>query len=217
MRSNRQRQTVRPQCELLAAPYPKNLEAKSTAEDPCYRRQEGHYEDIYASDTHPQEKRPFSLTLTMPHIHELYDFVVAFYIVHDQEVLLVNHPRYKKWIAPGGHVELNENPDEALYREIKEETGLEVEILSEKPNFKSQGHLPLLTPAYMDVHDANPPHRHISLTYFARSTSGDSVKSDEHTDMKWFADTELEAPEYELSAPIKFYARKAIERASLDQ
>lgn len=46
----------------------------------------------------------------MPHINELYDFTVGIIIVHNQRVLFVNHPRYKKWLHPGGHIELNETP-----------------------------------------------------------------------------------------------------------
>ena len=70
----------------------------------------------------------------MPHIHEKYDFVITVYIVYDKKVLLVHHPRYGKWIPMGGHIELDEDPEEALFREIQEETGLEVEIVAEKPS-----------------------------------------------------------------------------------
>lgn len=44
----------------------------------------------------------------MPHIHELYDFTITVFIVHDGRVLLVNHPKYDKWIPMGGHIELDE-------------------------------------------------------------------------------------------------------------
>ena len=72
----------------------------------------------------------------MPHLHELYDFVVSAFIVHDDKVLLVHHPKYDKWIPMGGHVELDEDPETALFREIEEETGLEVSILSSKPTLE---------------------------------------------------------------------------------
>lgn len=67
----------------------------------------------------------------MPHIHDKYDFVITVFIVYKDKVLLVHHPRYDKWIPMGGHIELDEDPEQALFREIKEETGLEVEIFSE--------------------------------------------------------------------------------------
>lgn len=57
----------------------------------------------------------------MPHIHDLIDFTVAAYIVNNGKVALVNHLQLKRWMPVGGHIELNEDPEEALFREIKEE------------------------------------------------------------------------------------------------
>lgn len=54
------------------------------------------------------------------------------YIKKDDRVLMLYRNKKKKdmheglWVAPGGHIEWNESPYEALVREIKEETGLEV-------------------------------------------------------------------------------------------
>lgn len=149
----------------------------------------------------------------MPHIHELIDFTVGFYIVHDDRVLLVNHPRYQKWLSPGGHIELDEDPEQALYREIAEETGLEVEILSTKPELEAPGTKFLLTPNYMDIHEANPPHKHIALVYFARSKSGDAILSDEHEEIRWFTAVELDDKDNRISTEVRFYAREALEAA----
>lgn len=149
----------------------------------------------------------------MPHIHELYDFVVTPFIVFDNKVLLVNHPRYNKWIPMGGHIELNEDPDEALFREVEEETGLEVEILSSKPDISSPGTKFLYTPNYVDVHEANSPHQHIAFIYFARAKSDKFKKSDEHEAIKWFTLEELEESQYDLSEAVKFYAAEAIKLA----
>jgi len=146
----------------------------------------------------------------MPHIHELYDFVVTPFIVHEDKVLLVNHPRYNKWIPPGGHIELDEDPEEALYREIEEETGLEVKILSTKPSVDSPGIKPLPAPNYVEVHEANAPHKHIALIYFAVTKTDAFRLSGEHTAMKWFTLEELEEAEYALPPSTKFYAREAI-------
>ncbi len=146
----------------------------------------------------------------MPHIHENYDFVVTFFIVFQGKVLLVNHPRYGVWIAPGGHIELDEDPEQALYREIEEETGLKVQILSDKPELNTSSIKAILKPNYVDVHEANPPHKHIALIYFGRSQSPDYRLSDEHTDMKWFTPEELDDEKYALTMAAKFYCREAI-------
>lgn len=37
---------------------------------------------------------------------------------------LVKHPLWGRWVTPGGHVEADENPAEAAFRELLEETGI---------------------------------------------------------------------------------------------
>ena len=150
----------------------------------------------------------------MPHIHELYDFVNSVYIVHDGKVLLVNHPRYGMWIPVGGHIELNEHPDQTLEREILEETGLEVRLLGSKPDVPSKRGNFLRTPNYMHVHDANPPHKHIALIYFGVASSDAFVLSAEHTAAAWVSEDELESPTYNLTEDVIFLCRKAIAAAA---
>jgi 8-oxo-dGTP pyrophosphatase MutT (NUDIX family) len=149
----------------------------------------------------------------MPHIHELYDFTVGVHIVFEGKALLVNHPRYDMWIPMGGHVELHEDPEETLFREIEEETGLEVTILSTKPPALSKRSKPIFTPNFVDVHEANLPHKHINFTYFARAHAGNARLSDEHTSLKWFTASELHEPRYNLDPMVIFYAEEAIKLA----
>lgn len=51
-------------------------------------------------------------------------------VVKDGRVLLIRRgkePLYGRWVVPGGTVELGESLEQALVRELEEETGLEVE------------------------------------------------------------------------------------------
>ena len=54
------------------------------------------------------------------------------------EVLFVEHPE-RGWEIPGGHLEANESPDEALVREVREETGLECAIVRWNKDYYPKG------------------------------------------------------------------------------
>jgi 8-oxo-dGTP diphosphatase len=59
-------------------------------------------------------------------------FTASAIIINEGKVLLVYHKKLNVWLYPGGHIEENETPDETVVREVIEETGLNVEIISEK-------------------------------------------------------------------------------------
>ncbi len=55
-------------------------------------------------------------------------------IIEDENVLIVRRgqpPKMGAWSIPGGGVDLGEDLEQACMREVREETGLDVEILSE--------------------------------------------------------------------------------------
>lgn len=64
--------------------------------------------------------------------HKIKHFTASALILDNERVLLVYHKKLDVWLYPGGHVENNENPTETLLREVAEETGLEVEIVSSR-------------------------------------------------------------------------------------
>jgi ADP-ribose pyrophosphatase YjhB (NUDIX family) len=147
----------------------------------------------------------------MPHINELIDFTVSAFIGHNNKVLLVFHKKLKRWLPVGGHIELDEDPEQALFREISEECGLQVEILASKPEFKDKGRKALLTPNYLDIHDISETHKHVGLTYFAKAKSNEAkLAPEEHDDIKWFSEADLDNPEFAITDDIKFYALEAL-------
>lgn len=147
----------------------------------------------------------------MPHIHELIDFSVSVFIVHDSKVLLIHHKKLNMWLPIGGHVELDEDPEETLFREVKEECGLAIEVLSTKPIIKSPGTKFLYAPNFLDIHNLPVNHKHIALTYFAKSESDKFIHNkEEHNDIRWFSKEDLEKPEFNINNAVKFYANKAL-------
>jgi len=151
----------------------------------------------------------------MPHIHELMDFTVEAFVVHAHRVLLVYHKQLHKWLPVGGHIELDEDPEQALFREIQEESGLEVTILSQKPAQSFPGRKFLFPPAYLDVHPITPTHRHIGLVYFATAASDRVIlAADEHEAIRWFSEGELHDPAFDIQPDVLFYACDALGRAA---
>src|SRR3989344_5513030 len=147
----------------------------------------------------------------MPHINELIDFTVSVYITNESRVLLILHKKLNMWLPIGGHIELNEDSDEALFREVKEECGLDVELLGEKPQIVSPGTKFLITPAFLDIHEVTPTHKHIAFRYFATSKSS-QFSNVEHDDMRWFSMEDLDNPEFGIKPDIQFYAKEALNK-----
>lgn len=150
----------------------------------------------------------------MPHIHDLYDFVISVFIVNRGRVLLVHHKKYLEWLPIGGHVELDEDPEQALYREISEECGLKVRLLAERPDVGHRGVKPLPTPSYMDAHRISASHKHVAFVYFGTSVS-DRVKlhTREHLEFRWFSKEELKEARPRLTRSIRFYCLQALKKA----
>jgi 8-oxo-dGTP diphosphatase len=93
------------------------------------------------------------------------------------------------WDLPGGFLEEGEHPLDALRRELREETGLEVE---------PERFLGIWVDRYGDEVDA---HATINLYWTARVASGEPEPADDVTELAWFAPDEL-PPAEELAFHI---------------
>jgi 8-oxo-dGTP pyrophosphatase MutT (NUDIX family) len=129
----------------------------------------------------------------MPHIHELYDFTASGYILHPTEpkLCLHYHKKLNSWLQVGGHIELNEDPIQALHHEVEEEAGLapdEYNILepTNQPVMRGSKVIPL--PFSISVHPfGETSHSHIDMAYILRSkTTRLTPKDDEAAQIDWF-------------------------------
>jgi ADP-ribose pyrophosphatase YjhB (NUDIX family) len=138
----------------------------------------------------------------MGHIHSNseYDFTVSAVIIHNSKILMLFHKKLQLWLAPAGHVELNETPIEALYREVQEETGLSREDLTlispytANQNFErdstNKGE-----PVPFDIEShavGSEGHRHIDLGYILASDTDKIVMEDAAEQLQWVTLAELE-------------------------
>jgi 8-oxo-dGTP pyrophosphatase MutT (NUDIX family) len=149
------------------------------------------------------------------HIHEKIDFTVAIFVVHDGKVLVIHHRKLNKWLPLGGHIELDEDPEIAALREAREESGLEVELLGERPPTTGPGTRALIAPRFLDIHRISDTHEHIGMIYWARPKNGNlTLAREEHHDIRWCSANELDSLQPQMADAVKWYCLKAIEEVS---
>ncbi len=99
-------------------------------------------------------------------------FTVTGFVVHQGSTLLHWHPKVKMWLPPGGHIEANEDPVQAVVREIKEETGVLAEVVPTGPVIDLEYPTQVAAPYTIMVEDIDDPvqgfHHHIDMIYFCR-------------------------------------------------
>lgn len=101
-------------------------------------------------------------------------------IIEDNEILLIerSNPPFKgEYALPGGYVEYNEKVEDAVTREIEEETGLKTEIMN-------------LVGVYSDP-DRDPRGHTISTVYYLKITGGELTSGSDAENAKFFPLNEL--------------------------
>jgi len=124
-------------------------------------------------------------------------------VVQDGKALIVkrrHEPRKGEWSLPGGRVELGESLHDAARREIKEETGLDVDVGP-------------LVEAFDRVHrlDGRVRYHFVILDYLCVPTGGELTAGDDAEDVAWVAAEELEA--YGVNAYAAAVIRRGLEMA----
>ncbi|MGQ9676183.1 MAG: NUDIX hydrolase [Chloroflexota bacterium] len=111
-------------------------------------------------------------------------------VVKDDRILLVkrgNEPGYGQWSLPGGAIELGETARAAAAREVKEETGFEVE---------AEDVVEVLDRIVLDA-DGRVRYHYVLVDFVARYISGELHPSDEVLDGRWVLPEDL--PQYNLT------------------
>ena len=153
----------------------------------------------------------------MPHLHDLIDYTVTCMILHPTEpkILLINHKTLNTWLPVGGHIELNEDPDEALAREVQEECGLPIKMISTRHDGEYPDTKMLLRPETVDIHTFGEigHHAHVNFGYHARALSAEpTLAPEEHTDIQWFTAAEIADSQMNIKPAVREYALEFLEK-----
>jgi ADP-ribose pyrophosphatase YjhB (NUDIX family) len=136
------------------------------------------------------------------------DFAATTFVVHEQRTLLLHHRKLGMWLPPGGHIDPHELPDQAAIREVREESGLEVELLAPGGMLGRVRVLP--QPYCILLENIGPGHQHIDLIYFARVCGGSLAHAEREAHAaRWFTWDQLDSPE--IAEDIRELGRRAIE------
>ncbi|MGH7754276.1 MAG: NUDIX hydrolase [Gemmatimonadales bacterium] len=123
-------------------------------------------------------------------------------VIRDGTVLLVERarePLVGQWSLPGGAVELGETLEEAVVRELREETGLTVRVLE-------------LVEAFERItrdESARPRYHYVLLDYLCEPVSGSARAGSDVRAVAWVRPEEFAA--YGLSEKARAVYRKAFE------
>jgi mutator protein MutT len=124
-------------------------------------------------------------------------------IVCDGKILLEkrkNDPGKGKWSIPGGLVELGENIEQTVIREVKEETGLDVE----KPE-----HIDVVDNVVLDE-DSKVRYHFVIVDYFVKLKGGRLKAASDAEELRWVPLDELET--YNLTKTIRAFFQRNKEK-----
>ena len=120
-------------------------------------------------------------------------------VICDGKILLEkrkNEPGKGKWSIPGGLVELGENVEQTVIREVKEETGLEVE----KPE-----HIDIVDNVIRDKNGEIKYH-FVIIDYFVKLKGGTMKAMSDAEELRWVTFDEVE--KYDLTKTFREFFQR---------
>ena len=119
-------------------------------------------------------------------------FVTTIYLVRDdRKVLLSWNKNMNTWIPVGGHLEQGETPEEAIIREVKEETGFDFEFL-DKAEENEDKTIRIIKPLKIQIEKVPHHNYHINFVFIGKCTNWhERTENDDNEKLKWFSEQEL--------------------------
>ena len=135
-------------------------------------------------------------------------FTVAVFVVWDGKLLLHFHRKLGMWLPPGGHIEKDELPDDAAVREVREETGVDVELVGERREDIADP-VQLHRPAGVQLENIGPGHQHIDLIYFARPVGPTTIREEFSGDrVDWYGPENWD--DMRVNAEVRGWCERAL-------
>ena len=136
-------------------------------------------------------------------------------VVDNGRALLIrrgNEPLLGQWSIPGGTLELGETLAEGTAREVKEETGLEVNVLDMIETFERINFGRGADETWSSIEERRRPRFHfVIVDYLCERISGEPVAGGDVTDVAWGDEHELE--KFALSPTATRVIRRAFSMA----
>lgn len=99
-------------------------------------------------------------------------------LMSEHKVLMINRIKsWPGWAFPGGHLEYGESMTQCVIREIREETGLQIEAVKFK--------------GIVNIFNTETKTRHIIFNYVAESFTGNALAECSEGTLKWFDINEI--------------------------
>ncbi|MEZ4813530.1 MAG: NUDIX domain-containing protein [Caldisericia bacterium] len=137
-----------------------------------------------------------------------YELAATTFVFNGNRFAIHFHEKVKKWLPPGGHVEVDELPHEAAVREVMEEAGVSPRLVVAGGEDLAIQTVPM--PIAILVEDIDQQHKHIDMIHVA------TTETEKLSDgFKWV--TVQEAQKLPAPEDVIRLAKKGLEILGLEE
>ena len=109
--------------------------------------------------------------------------VVAFVMNEDGRILMIHRTDNDRWALPGGGHDIGESIADTVVREVREETGIDVEVTGIVGTYTD--------PRHVIAYDDGEVRQQFAICFAARPVGGEKHTSDESSEVEWVSPTDL--------------------------
>lgn len=130
-----------------------------------------------------------------PQANSVVPSVVAIVQDGDGRILMIHKTDNDKWALPGGGHEIGESIADTVVREVKEETGYDVQVDAITGTYTN--------PRHVMAYDDGEVRQQFSIAFAATLTGGTARTSSESKEVRWLTSDEVECLEVHPSMKLR--------------